>query len=988
MKNIDVQLIHRVLDGDDSAFAELVEKYQKQVHALVWRKIGDFHIAEEITQDTFLKAYQKLGMLKQPHRFASWLYVIAANRSNTWLRKKYLRAQLLEDKDISQTDNANYSEYVLTENERITAETQQEVVKKLLAKLGESERTVMTLHYFGEMTCREIGAFLGVSENTIKSRLHRAQQRLKKEEPIIREALDNFKISPNLTDNIMRQISRTKPVTPSNSKPIMPWAVAASTLVVVLMILGFGNSKYMTHFQQPFSLDANAAMTVEILDTPLIANLETKPDVRTQVIGVIAQEDIENPEQQPSESADKVTETQTNELAEDHTQWELPKAAKARLGKGGINVLEYSPDGSKLAVGSNIGVWIYDVKTGKEVTMFPGACKSLAFSPDGRLLANGGGMFWGKGKFSGNEVKLYDVVTGQTVSLAQVIPPSPALHFSLDGKTLYCVRDWGETIGIINVETGDVSLKNIGGRPKRISQPDPYAITQDKLAAVRDSGEIHIWDTISGKKLSSLRENKDKTLVLAFSPDGMILASGRKDNAIHVWNLTGNDKPIILREVLQKSTGWTNVIAFSPDGMILSSGSTDKIVRLWDITTGKLIGKLKGHFNGIAGLTFSPNGETLASASTDGTILFWNTKTGNQLHTKITGHTNWIKGVTFLEDSTTLVSVAFNGGITHWDITTSQNTTLEPKTYHDMLLATAFLPDDTKFVSVGAKGNVLFEAGYGVFNSSTMSDGVIRMIDVNSGRELQTLTDVDVGSLCATISSDGKTVALGSYGKIRLWNTDAGSHIDVALSDNVQINQDSGLVFPQCPEITVLDFSPDGRKLICGSMDGRVQTLDAGTGIELSTVLTGQNKKNVRMKDAIKEENIDNFMVKEIVTISYDDPITDLAFSSNSELLAVGSEKKIRLFGIENQIVFNEKANGVKSVLFSPDDTVLLTGLRNGGIEIWDVESGVILNTFDGHSEPVETLIFSPDGKTLVSTGQDGTILIWDWDEVLKDVER
>ncbi|MYG00053.1 sigma-70 family RNA polymerase sigma factor, partial [Candidatus Poribacteria bacterium] len=873
MKNNDIELIQRVLEGDDDAFSVLVRKYQKQVHALAWRKIGDFHIAEEITQDTFLKAYKRLSTLKEPQRFVSWLYVIATNRCSSWLRKKRLLTQSFEH--LEQTDNdeleeAVYSDYLVEEKERTNIETQRDVVKKLLAKLQDSERTVMTLHYFGEMSCPEIGAFLGVSANTVKSRLRRAQQRLQKEETMIREALDNFKISPILTENIMREISRMKPTVPSGSKPLMPWTVAASTLVVMLLILGFGNSKYMTRFQQPYSFDATAEMTVEIVDAPIVANLESNPNVRSQVGFANAQDNIENPEQQPSETTDKVAETQTDEIDREYTQWELPKAAKARLGKGGINVLQYSPDGSKLAVGSNIGVWIYDVKTGKEVTMFPGACKSLAFSPDGRFLANGGGMFWGKGKFSGNEVKLYDVVTGQTVSLAQVIPPSPALHFSLDSKTLYSVRDWGETIGIIDVETGDVCLKNIGGRPKRISQLDPYALTQDKLAAVRDSGEFHIWDMISGEKLSTLRGNKDKTLVLAFSHDGTQLASGSDDNAVHIWNIASNDKPIILREVLQKSTGWTNVIAFSPDGMILASGSTDKIVRLWDITTGKLIGKLKGHFNGIAGLTFSPDGETLASASTDGTILFWNTKTGNQLHTKITGHIDWIKGVTFLEDSTTLVSVAFNGGITHWDITTSQNTTLEPKTYHDMLLTTAFLPDGTKFVSVGAKGNVLFEAGYGVFYSSTMSDEVIRMIDVNSGRELQTLTDDGVGSLCATFSSDGKTVALGSYGKIRLWNTEADSYIDVPLSDNVQINQDSGLVFPRGPEITVLDFSPDGRKLICGSMDGRVQTLDAGTGIELSTVLTGQNQKNVRMKDAIKEENIDNFLVKEIVTISYD----------------------------------------------------------------------------------------------------------------------
>ena len=64
MRNDDTRLIQCVLEGDDAAFAELVKKYQQSVHALVWRKVGDFHVAEEITQDTFLKAYQKLTTLK------------------------------------------------------------------------------------------------------------------------------------------------------------------------------------------------------------------------------------------------------------------------------------------------------------------------------------------------------------------------------------------------------------------------------------------------------------------------------------------------------------------------------------------------------------------------------------------------------------------------------------------------------------------------------------------------------------------------------------------------------------------------------------------------------------------------------------------------------------------------------------------------------------------------------------------------------------
>ena len=298
MKNDDAQLIQRVLAGDDTAFSVLVKRYQKPVHALAWRKIGDFHVAEEITQDTFLKAYQRLSTLKEPQRFVSWLYVIATNHCNAWLRKKRLRTEPLEDISSEALEKATYSGYVIEENERTAIEAQREVVKKLLAKLQESERTILTLHYFGEMSSSEIGAFLGVSASTVRSRLRRAQQRLKKEEPMIREALEHFQITPNFTENIMREIPRLKPVVPSGSKPIVPWAIGISTLAVVLLMLGIGN-QYMSRFQKPYSFEATSEMTVEIIEAPVVLNLEFKPDVRTQLGNINALNSSNGLNQQP-----------------------------------------------------------------------------------------------------------------------------------------------------------------------------------------------------------------------------------------------------------------------------------------------------------------------------------------------------------------------------------------------------------------------------------------------------------------------------------------------------------------------------------------------------------------------------------------------------------------------------------------------------------------------------------------------------------------
>ena len=118
MKN-DVELIQDSLTGNENAFAQLVKKYQKQVHALAWRKVGDFHTAEEITQDTFLRVYAKLGTLKDPQRFAGWLYRIAARQCCLWQRKKRLQTQPLEDTDGKAIEKMTYSEYVIESKQRL-----------------------------------------------------------------------------------------------------------------------------------------------------------------------------------------------------------------------------------------------------------------------------------------------------------------------------------------------------------------------------------------------------------------------------------------------------------------------------------------------------------------------------------------------------------------------------------------------------------------------------------------------------------------------------------------------------------------------------------------------------------------------------------------------------------------------------------------------------------------------------------------------------
>lgn len=190
MNSDDVALIQRIRTGDENAFATLIQKYQRQVHAHALRKIGDFQIAEDITQETFLRVYQKLRTLNNPAQFSTWLHAIVKHLCIAWFRKKRLQTQALQEIHISEIEGEAYSQYVAKEHAKATADVQRELVKNLLTKLKERDREVITLYYFEEMTAVEISNFLGVSENTIKSRLHRARQHLKQYAFMIHETLD------------------------------------------------------------------------------------------------------------------------------------------------------------------------------------------------------------------------------------------------------------------------------------------------------------------------------------------------------------------------------------------------------------------------------------------------------------------------------------------------------------------------------------------------------------------------------------------------------------------------------------------------------------------------------------------------------------------------------------------------------------------------------------------------------------------------------
>ena len=230
MRTEDGYVIQKCLDGDAAAFGLLVDKYKGSVYALAYTKLGNFHDAQDITQEVFLKAYQKLRTLKQCDRFLSWLYAITSNLCKDFLRSKSSRpdGEYLADQEKGRLDRISMCSYQEDEI-HIT-------LQEALSELPEIHRQVLSLHYLGGMSCREIAQFLGASPHAIAMRLNRARTKLKKEMLTMMDtSFEQRKLHPAFTLNIVEAIQRTR-IQSSPQTPAVPIGIAAVSLLTLSLL--------------------------------------------------------------------------------------------------------------------------------------------------------------------------------------------------------------------------------------------------------------------------------------------------------------------------------------------------------------------------------------------------------------------------------------------------------------------------------------------------------------------------------------------------------------------------------------------------------------------------------------------------------------------------------------------------------------------------------------------------------------------------------
>ncbi|RKU07490.1 hypothetical protein C6502_17080 [Candidatus Poribacteria bacterium] len=663
---------------------------------------------------------------------------------------------------------------------------------------------------------------------------------------------------------------------------------------------------------------------------------------------------------------------------QDYSTVNLPDGAIARLGKGGVSYrdrgIAFSPDGSRLAVATSMGVWLYDTETFDELALLTGHKEEVtvvAFSPDGTKLASGSGFH-----FPGT-LKLWEVKTGQNINTFQVKRGSTdSISFSPDGKILaWADRLWA-------VDTGqqlDIPLDN--KLFEIVFSPDGKILAGTGISTVERThvGVIKFYEVETGRLINTLTatqrtkwsESSKRISSIAFSPDGRLLASGSADDGtIKLWDVETGQNIATFTEKPEPNSSML-CVAFSPEGTKLVVGSAAGI-KLLEVPTGEYIyarqhidiGELEFSLN-IFSVAFSPDGTKLASASWDG-VKLWEVETGQNIAT-LQGHTRVVSSVAFSPDGLTFASDSV-GGVQVWEAATGRHITTfaGPPNF---VTAIAYSPDGTRIATGSA--------------NARNAEHTVKLWDVETEHNTITLHGHTDAVTTIAYSRDGTLLASGSKDKtVKLWDVSTGENIATLHGHEKRIFS--------------IAFSPDGTKLASGSEDTSIRLWEIPTG-RVIHILGGVNSPQVGV--TVLPARRPGQDINELQAVDGVDPepeiirglVFSVAFSPDGIKLAavVLDDGETTLWDVgtgQHITTLTSEHSSAWVVAFSPDGTKLAvgTGTGNNTVELWDVSTYKPVAAFSGHTGSVYAVAFSPDGTKVASGSSDGTVLLWDVPKSIK----
>ncbi|HWP45656.1 MAG TPA: tetratricopeptide repeat protein [Candidatus Limnocylindrales bacterium] len=638
----------------------------------------------------------------------------------------------------------------------------------------------------------------------------------------------------------------------------------------------------------------------------------------------------------------------------DNSQQRTDNELLQRLGKGWISTIQYAPDGKYVAVATSIGIELRDPITLAEVKMrlgmplqgHTGPIGSLAFSPDGSILASGG---------YDKTIILWKTETGEKLATLHGHQNwVTALAFSKDG-TLLASGSYDETVILWDLKAGvrqASPLRTLRGHRGHVLSV-AFNPARTLLASGGSDHQVILWDlkalTDSKPAVADDRQFSHKILSghqeaiqsLAFNPEGSLLVSGSDDASVILWDVKKGEKIQVIRDHQDA----VKSVAFNPAGTFLASGSFDGTVRLWSISQ---LGRepaaasktLQSPAHHIWWVTFSPDGHFLLSSSAENRLVRWDLQNGDVAHstpTVVWDHTSplWSSAIS----QKTLALAGDNGMLELWNLTSvlqpgEKNGKREEKSES---LRNSEPSRSSLQGHLGAVRTVAFNRE-GTLLASGGEDKQIILWDAQNGVKQRVLEGHGGSVLRLAFSPDDAFLASGGDDQmIFLWDLQTGEKVKT--------------LWNQSQDVLTLVFSPDGKVLISAGSDGTIIFWDIEQGEPIHTLTRPGNW------------------------------MSSLALSPDGELLAIGNlDNSVTLWSIsDNREVrtLRGPTGPIWSLAFSPDGSRLAGAGSDSIIFLWTVNEGQLFKTLRGHTSWVNCLSFNQDGSLLISGSFDGTALIW-----------
>jgi len=523
----DEVLVFNTLCGDRSAFALLVERYQGVVYRIACQKVGNHHDAEDIAQETFLKAYCKLKTLKDPITFPSWLYAITVNLCRSWQRRRKRQVEVMEFAEAAPLAKTAWQLH--------GRQDQKTRLWDSINELAFKDKKIMTMFYREGYSTKEIGEEMGITQNQVLVRLHRTRKQLREEFIMAHKTYAIGEMQPAFIEQVMEQINHLKPTPTLSGERLVPW-LATTALVVIAMIAGFGVMR-IPWSQPSYSLTGEeSTVRVRLTEAPVLKIPVLKQTI-SRSIGPSGNNSYGN-----SSGESALALAGNSQQGELHTNSKIAFASDREnqpysdifvMDVNGRNVIQltdsrandewpsWSPDGRKIAFTSdrdgNEEIYVMNADGTDEVNLTKNSAEDVlsSWSPDGKriVFTSTRDVNW--------EVYVMDSDGANQVSLTNNPADDGNPAWSPDGKRIafYSKRDGNFDIYIMNADgTGQVNLTNNPATDSRPSwSPDSKKIA---FASNRDGNqEIYVMNA-DGTNPMNLTKNPAGDHLPSWSPDG------------------------------------------------------------------------------------------------------------------------------------------------------------------------------------------------------------------------------------------------------------------------------------------------------------------------------------------------------------------------------------------------------------------------------------------------------------------------------------